>query len=112
MSIIINLIITALAVIVSSYLLAGVTVAGFGSAFLVAIVLAIVNVIIRPVLLFFSLPLNILTLGLFTFVINAILIMIVDVLVPGFTVKNFGWALAFSLILAIVSYLIHLVIPV
>lgn len=99
----VNLIVSALAVIISAYILPGVKVDGFLTAVVVAIVLGVVNMFIRPVLLLLTLPLNILTLGLFTFVINAVLILLVTNIVPGFQVEGFLWALIFSLVLSLVS---------
>jgi putative membrane protein len=107
----INLIVNAVAVIITAYLLPGVTVAGFVTALVVAIVLAVVNTFLRPLLLVLTLPVNVLTLGLFTFVVNAILILLVAALVPGFRVENFWWALLFSLVLAVVVYVLNLVLP-
>lgn len=99
----INLIVSALAVIISAYILPGVKVDGFLTAIVVAVVLGAINMFIKPILLLLTLPLNILTLGLFTFVINAFLILLVSSLVPGFKVSGFLWALIFSLVLSIVS---------
>ncbi|MDP3963358.1 MAG: phage holin family protein [bacterium] len=107
MTFIIQWLIMTVAVIVTAYLLAGVTVSGIGAAVVTALVLGIINAFIRPVLLALTLPLNILTLGLFTFVINAILIMLAGSIVPGFAVKNFWWALLFSIVLTIVLYAIN-----
>lgn len=99
----VNLIVSVLAVIISAYILPGVKVDGFLTAIVVAVILGAVNMFIKPILLLLTLPLNILTLGLFTFVINAFLILLVSNLVPGFKVSGFLWALIFSLVLSIVS---------
>lgn len=99
----INLIVGTLAVIISAYILPGVKVDGFLTAVVVAVVLGAINMFIRPVLLLLTLPLNILTLGLFTFIINALLVLLVSSLVPGFKVSGFLWALVFSLVLSVVS---------
>ena len=104
---IISLLVQAIAVFLTSYILPGVYVDGFGSALVVALVLGIVNAIIRPILLLFTLPLNILTLGLFTFVINALMIELVDYLVGGFAVGGFFNALLFSLVLSLISGLLN-----
>lgn len=103
MEIVIKILINGFAVFLTAYLLRGVTVKNFGNALLVAIVLSVVNAIIRPVFVFFTIPITILTLGLFILVINALLIMLVDVIVPGFKVKNFWWALLFSVILSVIN---------
>lgn len=107
MNFVINWLIAALAILITSYILPGVFVSGFLAALITGIVLGLVNAFIRPVLIILTLPINILTLGLFTFVINAILILLVSAIVPGFRVDNFGWALVFSLILSLINYLLH-----
>lgn len=105
--IIVNLIVNALAVIISAYILPGVKVDGFVTALIVAVVLGAVNMFIKPILLFLTLPLNVLTLGFFTFVINATLVLLVSSLVPGFKVEGFLYALIFSLVLSIVSSFLY-----
>ncbi len=103
MSSIAALLVNGLAVFITAYILPGVNVQNYLVALIVAVVLGIINTIIRPILIFFTLPVTLLTLGLFVFVINAILIMIVANIVPGFRVESFWWALAFSLVLSIVN---------
>lgn len=103
MSIIINWVISAIAIIITGYLLPGVHISGFGTALVTAVVLGIINAFIKPVLILLTLPVNILTLGLFTFVINALIILLVSNLVSGFKVDGFWWALLFSIILSIVN---------
>src|SRR5690606_12641065 len=98
---IIRLLLNGLAVVLSAYLLPGVEVDSYGSALLVALILAIVNVIVKPILVILTIPITILTLGLFRLVINAALILFVDNLVSSFEVNGFWWALLFSLILSI-----------
>ena len=83
---ILNIILSTIAVFVTAHILPGVRVEGWGTALAVAVVLAIVNAFIRPLLLILTLPLNILTLGLFTFVIIALMVMLVSAIVPGFHV--------------------------
>jgi len=99
-----------LAIIVSAYLLPGVTVLSFFAAFVTALVLGIINAFIKPVLVILTLPLNVLTLGLFTFIINALLIMLTGIIVPGFEVMSFWWALLFGLILSLVNFVLHSVV--
>ena len=103
MNILVQWVISAVAIIVTGYLLPGVHIASFSTAFVAAVVLGIINVIIKPVLLLLTLPINILSLGLFTFVINAFVILLTSSFVPGFVVNGFWWALLFSVILAIVN---------
>jgi putative membrane protein len=98
-----SLLIQTLAVLISAYIIPGVSVESIWVALIVAIVLGILNLSLKPFLLLFTLPLNVLTLGLFTFVINVVLIYLVSALVAGFTVTGFLSALLFSLVLSIVS---------
>jgi putative membrane protein len=81
--------------------LPGVTLENFWYALLVAAVLSLVNVLLKPLLVILTIPVTIVTFGLFLLVINAFIIMLVDYVVPGFEVRGFWWALAFSLILSI-----------
>lgn len=92
---------SGLAVLLTAYLLPGVDVRHFGYALLVAAALAIANVVVKPLLILFTIPITVVTLGLFLLVINALIILLVDSVVPGFDVNGFWWALAFSLILSI-----------
>lgn len=96
-----------LAVIVTAYVLPGVEVGSIWVAFVVAVLLGIVNTILKPILVFLTLPINIVTLGLFTLVINAILVLLVGNLVPGFMVSGFWSALAFSVVLSLVNSILH-----
>jgi putative membrane protein len=89
--------------LITAYLLPGVKVDGFLTAIVVAVVLGIVNMFIKPILLLLTFPLTILSLGLFYFVINALMVLLVSAIVPGFKVSGFFWALIFSLVLSIVS---------
>ncbi len=111
MRILLNWLITTLAVLITAYLLPGVIVRNFFAALLAALVLGLVNAILRPVLVILTLPITILTLGLFIFVINALLVLLTSAIVPGFDVRSFGWALLFSLLFSIVSFILHRVVP-
>jgi putative membrane protein len=108
MNIIIGWLISAIAIIISSYVIPGVHVSDFMTALLVAIVLGIINAVIKPIILLFTLPINIMTLGLFTFVINALLIMATGAIVKGFTVENFISALLFSIVLSLVKIVLNI----
>lgn len=101
--------VSALAIVIAAYLLPGVKVSGPLAALITAAVLGLVNAVIKPVLLLLTLPINILTLGLFTLVINALLVLLTSALVPGFSVSGFWQALLFGLVLAVVNYLLGLV---
>jgi putative membrane protein len=101
MQFIINLFVSAVSVVLTSYLLPGVHVEDFLTAILVAALLAVLNAIVKPILVFFTIPITIFTLGLFLLVINAIIILIADAVVPDFYVDGFWWALGFSIILSL-----------
>jgi len=98
--------IMALSIIISAYLIPGVKVDGFFTALWVAFFLGIVNVLIKPILILITLPINILTLGLFTFVINAMLILLASSVLKGFEVSGFWIAVLFGIVLSLVNYLI------
>jgi putative membrane protein len=108
----IHWLITTIAILIAAYLLPGVTVKGFFAALVTALVLGLINTFIRPILLILTLPINILTLGLFTFVINALLIMLTSAVVPGFDVRNFWWALLFSFVLSLIKWALNAIAPV
>ena len=101
---IINWFIATLAIIITAYLLPGVSVDGFFAAMVAALVLGLVNAFLRPVLFILTLPITVVTLGLFTLIINAFLIMLTHWLVPGFTVANFWWAILCSIILWFINF--------
>ena len=107
MNFIIKLLLSGLAVITAAYLLPGVHISGFISAIVVAIVLGLFNALVRPILIILTIPVTIFTLGLFIFVINAIIILMVSSILNGFEVDGFWWALAFSIVLTIVTSIIN-----
>ena len=111
MKIIISWILSALIILVVASITPGVHVASFTTALAVALVLGIINAFLKPVLLILTLPINILTLGLFTFVINAVLILVVGNIVPGFLVDGFLWAFVFGIILSISNTVVHTFLP-
>ena len=111
MSILINWILSAVAVFTAAYILPGVEVESFTTALVAAIVLGVINAVLKPVLLILTLPINILTLGLFTFVLNALLILLAANIVPGFHVNGFVWALILSLVLAVINSFLHSLNP-
>jgi putative membrane protein len=103
--------VTTAAVLISAYLLPGVSVRSLTAAFVTALVLGLINAVVRPILLVLTFPLTILTLGLFIFVLNALLVLLTSAIVPGFSVHGFGWALVFSLVFSVVSFLLHRIVP-
>ena len=97
-----RMITTSLAVMFSAYLLTGVHINNILTALLLSLVLALLNMLIKPILILLTLPVTIATLGLFLLVINALIIMLAADMVPGFSVDGFWWALLFSVILSLV----------
>ncbi len=104
MRFLVNWFVYALAIGMATFILPGVRLDGVFAALLTAIILGFVNGFLRPVLFIFTLPLTILTLGLFTFVLNALMVLLAAAIVPGFHVFGFWWAVLFSLILSIVVF--------
>jgi len=104
MNTIINLFIKSLAVFIAAYLLPGVKLDSFFTAIVVAIVLGIVNTIIKPIIIILTLPFNVLTLGLFTFIINGLMIILTARIVPGFHVNGIWQAVIFSIVLFFVNW--------
>lgn len=103
MNFLLQWLVSGLAVLITAYLLPGVRVTGFFAALVTALILGLINAFIRPLLILLTLPLNILTLGLFILVINALLIMLAAAIVPGFSVQGFWWALLFGVVLAVIG---------
>ena len=100
MNTLIRILLTAVAVILIAKLLPWVHIDGYGSAIWVAIVLGLLRITVKPLLIFFTLPATIVTLGLFLFVINAVIILMAGYFVSGFTVDGFWVALLFSILLS------------
>lgn len=103
---ILKLLLNGATVFLASYLLEGVDIASYWTALLVAVVLGVLNMILKPILVILTLPINVLTLGLFTLVINTILVLLTEMVVPGFEVASFWWALAFSVVLSVISWFV------
>jgi putative membrane protein len=104
--IVLRWLILTFAIIATSYLIDGIQVSGFLSAFFAAAILGILNAFFRPILLILTLPVNILSLGLFTFVINAMMLMMVSGVISGFKVYGFWSAVFGSLLISLVSWLL------
>lgn len=100
MKFLVSWLVSAVFIIIASYILPGIHVANFTTALVTALVLGIINAFIKPLLIILTLPVTILTLGLFTFVINALLILLTSNIVTGFKVDGFWWALIFSIVLS------------
>lgn len=107
MNFILKIVLTAVAVLVIAHFLPGVSVENFTSSVIVAVVLALLRVTIKPLLIILTLPVTILTLGLFLLVINALIILLADNLIDGFNVSGFWIALIFSLILSVFESILY-----
>lgn len=103
MSLVIRLVLSAVGVLIAAYIIPGVDVDGFFAAIVVSVILGILNWTVKPLLILFTLPLTFLTLGLFLLVINVLIILLADAIVPGFQVDGFWWALLFSLVLTVLN---------
>jgi len=101
-----HLILTAALILLVANLVRGIEVGGWGTALLAALVLGLVNAVVRPLMVFLTFPLTIFTLGLFLFVINALMLLLVSALVPGMRVQGFGPALVGSFLLTVLNMLI------
>jgi putative membrane protein len=99
------------ALLAVAYLLPGITVASFGSALIAALVLGLVNMLVKPVLVLLTLPITIVTLGLFLIVINALLFWFVGSVLKGFQVNGFWWAVGGAILYSIISGLLTKLIP-
>lgn len=110
MNFFINIIVTAVAVLIASNLLPGVKVDTFTTSLLVALVLAFMNAIVKPILTILTIPITLMSLGLFLIVINGLIIILTDKLVDGFEVRSFWWALLFSFILSITTGILNMII--
>ncbi len=111
MKLIIKLLLTALAVVVLAKILPGVHVEGYGSAIIVAIVIALLRLFVKPILVILTLPITIVTFGLFLLIINAIIILLAGYFVGGFTVTTIWWALLFSLLLSLFQSVLFSLLP-
>ena len=108
MNFLIRILISALVAFGLSYLLDGVHIDAFTTALILALVLAVLNALVKPILILLTLPITILTLGLFLFVINALIILLADRLLgDNFNVDGFWWALLFSILLSLVSSVLY-----
>lgn len=103
-----HFIVSTIAILITAYILPGVHVSGLLAAFVLAVVLGAINLILRPILIFLTLPITIFTLGLFILVINGLLIMLASYIVPGFTVDSFWYAILFGIVLAIINWVLEI----
>ena len=103
MNLLFSWIIKALAIFGVTYLLSGVHIDGFLDALLLAAVLSLINTIVKPILVVLTIPITVITLGLFLVVINALMVLLADSLLSGFSVDGFWWAVIFSIAVSIVT---------
>src|SRR5699024_5638382 len=96
----------AVSLLIVAYLLRGINVASFGSAMIAALVLGLLNALVKPVLIVLTLPITVVTLGLFLLVLNALLFWFAGSILKGFAVDGFGWALLGALVYSIVAGLL------
>lgn len=107
MSLLIKLLLSSVTVFIAAYLLPGVHVETFWDAIIVAVVIGLLNIFVRPLLIFLTIPATIITLGLFLFVINALIVWMASNMISGFTVSNFWWALLFTILLSVINSLFN-----
>ncbi len=103
MNLIVRLLVNALIVFGLAWALPGIHIASFWTAILVALVIAILNIFVKPLLIILTIPVTIFTLGLFLLVINAIIVLLAEALISGFVVDTFWWALLFSILMAVLN---------
>ncbi|MFH1083151.1 MAG: phage holin family protein [Pseudomonadota bacterium] len=107
MGLVVRWLVLTAAVVIASYLISGIEVSSFFSAFFAAAILGVLNTFFRPILLILTLPINIITLGLFTFVINAFLLKMVSGVISGFQVHGFWSAVFGALVISVVNWLLN-----
>ena len=110
MKLLIDLLVRALVLLLTAYIVPGFRIDSYTTAVIVALVLAILNVLVKPLLILLTLPVTIITLGLFLFVINAILILIASKLISGFQVEGLGTAVIASLVITVISGILNTLI--
>jgi putative membrane protein len=104
-AILVSWLIITVVILIVAFIVPGIKIRSAGSAFVAAAVLGILNLLVRPVLVFLTLPITIITLGLFLLVINAVILMLVSAITPGFEVKSFWTGLLGAIVISIISFL-------
>jgi putative membrane protein len=107
MNFLLRMIITAVVAFALSSVLPGIHIATFWTALVLSLVLALLNFLLKPILIILTLPITIVTFGLFLFVINALIVLLAGKFVAGFRVDGFGWALLFSLLLSLLTSILY-----
>lgn len=103
-------ILSAIALIITAHIVSGFIISSFSAALLAVVVLGLINAIVKPILVFLTLPLTIVTLGLFLFIINALTIWLAGTITPGFTVTGFIPALLGSIVLTLVASVLEYIV--
>ncbi|WP_144605088.1 phage holin family protein [Algoriphagus algorifonticola] len=104
-SILVKILIGGISVLIAAFFLPGISIDGWITGFLLAALLILINLTVRPLMILLTLPLTIITFGLFLLVINALVILLADAIIPGFEVSGFWWALLFAILLSLINSL-------
>lgn len=107
MNILLKWLLMTISIMTAAYLLPGVTVQSFWAALVTALVLGLINAVLRPILLVLTFPLTVVTLGLFILVLNGLLVLLTSAIVDGFSVMNIWWAMLFSIVFSIISFVFN-----
>lgn len=107
MNFLLRIVITAVVAFALSSVLPGIHIDTFWTAIVLSLVLAVLNFLLKPILIILTLPITILTFGFFLFIINALIVLLASKFVDGFRVRSFGWALLFSLLLSLLTSLLY-----
>lgn len=110
MKLLLKILVSALAVFFAAYVLRGVFLDGFTTALLVAMVLAVLNMFVKPILVILTIPFTLVTFGLFLLVINAVIILLVDWILPGFEVDGFITAFLFAIIVSVTTWMLEAIV--
>ena len=102
-----NLLVNTLSIFAVSYLLSGIQLDSFATALILAVVMAVLNVTLKPLLILITIPLTIITFGLFLLVVNVLVLYAAEALIGGFSIAGFWWALAFSLLVSFVNSILY-----
>ena len=105
LNLLVKIILGGIAVLIAEYFLSGIHIDNFMTGFILAAVIILINITIKPLLVILTLPITVVTLGLFLLVINALMIMLADRIIPGFQVDGFWWAVLFAIVLSIINSL-------
>ncbi|TXD79672.1 phage holin family protein [Algoriphagus ratkowskyi] len=105
MNFLVKIFLGGIAVLIAEFFLSGIHIDTFVTGFILAAVIILINITLKPLLIILTLPITIFTLGLFLLVINALMIMLADRIIPGFQVDGFWWAILFAIVLSVINSL-------